>query len=326
MDPTAASGAFLGPIGTFTELAAQRVRTLNASTLQAETDVATIAELVETGAVDFGVVPIENSVHGTVLPTLDTLVFDRENVLIREELVVDVAFTLYRNPTGNANATDAKFVLSHPHALAQCRTIIASLGLTTEESPSTAQACQTVSDARPDAWCIAGPTAGEHFGLVAHTLNVQDRDGGRTRFYVLARTLAARHDERGELRGEFKTALVLTPSRDRPGMLLELLRPFAERGLNLSSLMSRPLRSGLGLYCFVLVVDAHIDAQRFGAALSELLDNGVRIKNLGSYLAWPATAVEISAHAEVPVGSVGATDDPTLHAKVLQPSTDATRE
>ena len=98
----------------------------------------------------------------------------------------------------------------------------------------------------------------------------------------------------------FRTGLVLTPGRDRPGILLEMLRPFAERGVNLSSLMSRPLRSGLGLYCFILVVDAHSSSPELGAALSELLDHGVRIKNLGSYLAWPTEARTPGAHVEYP--------------------------
>lgn len=310
-------GTFLGPEGTFTELAAQRVRTYGAARLAAGTDARAIAQGVEDGTFDFGVVPIENSVHGTVLPTLDELVFERASLLIREEVVVDVAFTLYANPA-NGQPDAATVVMSHPHALAQCRDVIALKGLAAVEVASTAEACRIVASERPDALCIAGPTAGEKYGLVAVRDGVQDRDGGRTRFYVLARSLAP------HLAGEeqYRTALVLTPARDRAGILLELLRPFAERGLNLSSLMSRPLRSGLGLYCFIVVVDAHIDAPRFGPALSELLDNGVRIKNLGSYLAWPTTAPEVGAHAEIPAGSVAATDAPEAHARVLAPPQD----
>ncbi|HEY1737430.1 MAG TPA: prephenate dehydratase, partial [Acidimicrobiia bacterium] len=105
-------------------------------------------------------------------------------------------------------------------------------------------------------------------------------------------------------------------------ILLEMLRPFAERGVNLSSLMSRPLRSGLGLYCFILVVDAHSSTPELGAALSELLDHGVRIKNLGSYLAWRSAAPAAGAHAEYPRGSVAASDDPDRQRRVLLPPTD----
>ena len=339
----AAVGAYLGPAGTFTELAAQRVRSVSASSLIAAPDAHDIAVGVEDGRYDFGVVPIENSVHGTVLPTLDELVFERESVLIREEVVVDVAFTLYEHRdvkatqgTATASGRPPRVVLSHPHALAQCRDVIAARGLVAVDVASTAEACRLVASERPDAMCIAGPTAGDGYGLVAVAEGVQDRDGGRTRFYVLARSLAvrgARHTDVADTTtpadqasartvDEFRTALVLTPARDRPGILLEMLRPFAERGLNLSSLMSRPLRSGLGVYCFIVVVDAHIDTPRFGPALSELLDNGVRIKNLGSYLAWPSNTVAVGAHREYPAGSVGAVDPPEAHARILAPPYD----
>ena len=310
-------GAYLGPEGTFTEIAARRVRTFDNAVLTAGSDAHTIAQGVEDATLDFGVVPIENSVHGTVLPTLDELVFERKALLIREEIVVDVAFTLYANPNSRGT-TPPTIVLSHPHALAQCRDIIAQKGLTAVEVSSTAEACRLVATTRPDALCIGGPTAGETYDLTVVEDGVQDRDGGSTRFYVLARSLAPHHVDTEQ----YRTALVLTPARDRPGVLLDLLRPFAERGLNLSSLMSRPLRSGLGLYCFIAVVDAHIDAPSFGPALSELLDNGVRIKNLGSYLAWPTEVPEAGAHAEFPAGSVAAVDPPEQHARVLAPPQD----
>jgi prephenate dehydratase/chorismate mutase/prephenate dehydratase len=141
---------------------------------------------------------------------------------------------------------------------------------------------------------------------------------------VLGRALASTEPTPGGLGATetFRTGLVLTPGRDRPGILLEMLRPFAERGVNLSSLMSRPLRSGLGLYCFIVVVDAHSSSPELGAALSELLDHGVRIKNLGSYLAWPSGERVAGAHAEFPGGSIAASDAPERQRRVLLPPTD----
>jgi prephenate dehydratase/chorismate mutase/prephenate dehydratase len=228
--------------------------------------------------------------------------------------VVPVTFELF----GTGDGTDARVVLSHPHALAQCRKMIAARGLTTEETSSTAEACRLVSSTRRDALCIAAPHAGAQYGLHTIASAVEDRDGGSTRFYVLARALASDPGAGAT----FRTSLVLTPGRDRPGILLEMLRPFAERGVNLSSLMSRPLRSGLGLYCFILVVDAHSSSPELGAALSELLDHGVRIKNLGSYLAWPSPERSAGAHAEYPRGSVSASDDPDRQQRVLLPPAD----
>jgi prephenate dehydratase/chorismate mutase/prephenate dehydratase len=320
--------AYLGPRGTFAQAAAEAARTVRAHgsgdvsvvDMFAAADVEAVIRGVEDATYDYGVVPIENSVHGMVLPTLDHLVFAQEGVLVREEVVVPVTFVLFGHGDAD-NAAPPKVVLSHPHALAQCRDMIAARGLVPEEASSTAEACRLVATTRLDALCIAAPHAGGHYGLRTIATAVEDRDGGSTRFYVLGRALTAEtgRDVRGET---FRTGLVLTPGRDRPGILLEMLRPFAERGVNLSSLMSRPLRSGLGLYCFILVVDAHSSTPELGAALSELLDHGVRIKNLGSYLAWRSAAPAAGAHAEYPRGSVAASDDPDRQRRVLLPPTD----
>jgi prephenate dehydratase len=309
--------AYLGPEGTFAEAAATRLRTVTPAELVPVAAVEAIADGVDDGTYEFGVVPIENSVHGYVLPTLDRLVFVNNDVLVREEVVIDVTFTLWRNPEAPSGAPGA--VLSHPHALAQCRGVIAARGLRSEDTSSTAEACRLVATERADALCIAAPHAGLHYGLVAEAAHVEDRSGGSTRFYLLARRLA---NVEGRA-GDHRTALVLTPVRDRPGLLLEMLRPFAERSINLSSLMSRPLRSGLGVYCFIVVVDGHIDDPRVRAALSDLLDGGVRIKNLGSYLASPsAPGNSASAAAEMPPGSVASTDPPAAQSRVLAPPRD----
>lgn len=311
--------AYLGPEGTFAEAAAHRLRTLPAGELIPAVDVEAVADGVEAGRYDAGVVPIENSVHGYVLPTLDRLLFVHEAVLVREEIVLDVSFTLWRNPAEPPGAPTT--VLSHPHALAQCRRAIDARHLHTEDAASTAEACRLVATSRADALCIAAPHAGARYGLEAEAQHVEDRAGGRTRFYVLApRLVRAGRAVRGE--SAFRTALVLTPVRDRPGLLLEMLRPFAERGLNLSSLMSRPLRSGLGIYCFFAIVDDHVDDPRLRAALSDLLDAGVRVKNLGSYLAWPSPPQLASTDAEMPPGSVASSDPPAVQARALTPPHD----
>lgn len=320
---TRLSVAYLGPEGTFAEAAVRELRTLEPVELVPETDVEAVADGVESGRYGAGVVPIENSVHGYVLPTLDRLLFVNESVLVREEIVLDVSFTLWRNPAARSSVTNGapSVVISHPHALAQCRVEIEARGLRTEEASSTAEACRLVATDRADALCIAAPHAGAPYGLVAEAEHVEDRAGGRTRFYVLAKRLvgAGRADNGVDA---FRTALVLTPLRDRPGLLLEMLRPFAERGVNLSSLMSRPLRSGLGIYCFFVIVDDHIDDPRLRAALSDLLDAGVRVKNLGSYLAWPSEPVLASTDAEMPPGSVASSDPPAMQARALAPPHD----
>lgn len=256
----------LGPEGTYSHRAATAV----SDEVDFRESVTSIIEAVAAGSYDRGVVPIENSIEGSVTETLDALA-DHE-IAVVQEVVTPIRHALL--------AQDPSFdvVASHAQALAQCRAFLddsypeASL----EAVASTARG---VEQAREDdtVAAIAHPaTAGDSVSVVAE--DIQDRTSNATRFFVVAPT-AHRSAAGG------KSTLVIYPNTNHPGLLLSLLEPFADRGINLSRVESRPSGERLGDYMFHIDVEAGLYEDRTTAAINELeafLDDGW-IRKLGSY-------------------------------------------
>lgn len=270
--------AFLGPEGTFAHQAVASVRCAGGD-IHAEPrpTVVSVLEAVEDGDADLGVVPFENSVEGQVNLTVDVLVHDSERIQVCEEVVLDVTFGAYRRP---GDAAAAAVVASHPVGLAQCRRWVHDSGLATRETSSTAEACRLVA-AGDEAGLIAvaSPTAAERWGLEPVAVGVEDFPGAQTRFVVVGRAAAG-------ATGRDRTMFVLTPPDDRAGVLLAALQQLSGRGLNLSAIASRPLRARLGEYCFLLIVDAHLDDIAVAAAFDALRADGFTVKVLGAYPQW----------------------------------------
>jgi prephenate dehydratase len=270
--------AFLGPEGSFAHQAVALLRDAGGGLeLEARPTVVAVLEAVEDGAADLGVVPFENSVEGQVNLTVDVLVHDSARIQVREELVLDVTFGAYRRP-GATTAPTA--VASHPVGLAQCRRWVHDSGLAARETSSTAEACRLVAEGDDVGLvAVASPTAAARWGLTAIADAIEDFPGAQTRFVVVGQVAAART-------GRDRTMFVLTPPDDRAGVLLRALEQLSGRGLNLSAIASRPLRARLGEYCFVLVVDAHVDDAPVADAFSALRGDGYTIKVLGAYPQW----------------------------------------
>jgi prephenate dehydratase len=271
--------AFLGPEGTFAHQAVAGVRCTSGEAVVTEPrpTVVAVLEAVEDGDADLGVVPFENSVEGQVNLTVDVLVHDSERLQVCEEVVLDVTFGAYRRPGDQAPAA---VVASHPVGLAQCRRWVHGSGLATRETSSTAEACRLVaSGGEPGLLAVASPAAAERWGLEALATGIEDFPGAQTRFVVVGRAAAA-------ATGRDRTMFVLTPPDDRAGVLLAALEQLSGRGLNLSAIASRPLRARLGEYCFLLIVDAHVDDDPVRAAFDALRDAGFTVKILGAYPQW----------------------------------------
>lgn len=272
--------AFLGPEGTFAHQAVSLVRCAGAE-VEAESrpTVVSVLEAVEDGAADLGLVPFENSVEGQVNLTVDVLVHDSERIQVCEEVVLDVTFGAYRRP-GDAAAAAA--VASHPVGLAQCRRWVHDRGLPARETSSTAEACRLVAEGTHDGLvAVASPQAAARWGLETLAEGIEDFPGAQTRFVVVGAMAAAPT-------GRDRTMFVLTPPDDRVGVLLAALQQLSTRGLNLSAIASRPLRVRLGEYCFVLVVDGHVEDAPVAAAFDALRADGYAIKVLGAYPQWRA--------------------------------------
>jgi prephenate dehydratase len=256
----------LGPAGTYSHRAASAV----ADGVEFRESVTSIVEAVADGDAERGVVPIENSIEGSVTETLDALAeFD---VAVTQEVVTPIRHALV------AQADEFDTVASHPQALAQCR------GFLDEQYPdadreAVASTARGVERAREDGTiaAIAHPdTADETVSLLAE--DVQDRASNATRFFVVAPP-----EDRSEAGG--KTTLVVYPGSNYPGLLLELLQPFADRDINLSRLESRPSGERLGDYAFHVDVDAGLFEERMQAALEDIqeLASAGWVRVLGSY-------------------------------------------
>ncbi len=274
---------YLGPEGTFAHEGTDLLRTVDGPTeLVARSTVAEVIHDVDDGRCDFGLVPLENSIEGGVTSTIDVLVFEVAGTRIREEVVVPVSFGAHRRPGFESTAPTT--LLSHPAGLAQCRRYAARHGLTAVPTDSTAEACRIVAVSDdPGLVAVASMKAAELAGLVTVEQEVEDFPGAHTRFALVARKGL-------EPSGDDKSTIVVTPPSEGVGVLLNTLHPISDRGINISEIVSRPLRQALGEYCFLLTLDRHEDDSTVGEALDELEATGFTVKRLGSYPAWRSDA------------------------------------
>ena len=168
-------------------------------------------------------------------------------------------------------------ILSHPQALAQCRHFLNEHfhGVPVRSVNSTAAGAEEVKSSPVPLAAIAGRRAAEVFGLTVQIGNIEDQPNNCTRFVVLSR-------EEPEPTGKDKTSVVFSVS-DEPGSLLQALRIFADRGINLKKIESRPMRTQLGQYLFFVDFEGHTGEERAAAAIRSLRDISTYFKNLGSY-------------------------------------------
>ncbi|HUL58701.1 MAG TPA: prephenate dehydratase [Anaeromyxobacteraceae bacterium] len=267
--------AYLGPPGTFSEEAVARCEIAREAEAVPCRTFADAYDAMFAGDVDLALLPVENSIEGSVGAVLDLLVH-RPGPLIRRELQLPVRQHLLARP--GTRLEDVRRVLSHPQPLGQCaRFLRAHLGAASlEPTHSTADAAQKVAAGEPGAAAIGARAAAARFGLALLAEDIQDADENVTRFVLLART-----DEAPT--GRDRTSIAFTLDRDRPGGLWEVMGEFAQRGLNLSKVESRPMKQALGHYVFFLDFEGH----RADAAAAEALE-GTRARVhhlyvLGSY-------------------------------------------
>jgi prephenate dehydratase len=275
--------AFLGPKGTFTEQAlrslpdAGHVETVPCSTVIVALDA------VRAGEADAAVVPIENSVEGSVPVTLDELATG-DPLMITRELTVPVAFSLLARP--GTTLDTVRVIGTHPHAAAQTRGWVARHLPEAEvvHASSTAAAAAALAHS-PDAadqpaWqaAISAPVAAEHYALEVLADSIADNPDAVTRFVVVSRPGAPPPPT-----GKDKTSLVAFMRDDHPGALLEILEQLTMRGVNLTRIESRPTGAALGNYCFSIDAEGHVADRRVGEALMGLRRICADVRFLGSY-------------------------------------------
>jgi prephenate dehydratase len=266
---------YLGPVGTFTEAALQKIASPN-DQLIAYANVTAALDAVRKGDCQKALVPIENSVEGVVARTLDELAIG-EPLVITQEVTLPVTFTLLTLP--GTDPKEIKSIATHPHAESQCRSFIAKNYPTAQiiETPSTAAAAKGLANGDYQA-AIAGANAAKNYNLKVIAEDIGDNQAAVTRFVVVekpGRAIAAT--------GKDRTSLAVFIAIDHAGALLEILNEFAKHQVNLTFIQSRPTGSQLGHYHFIIDAEGHIEDKPISAALAGLKQICEDIRFLGSY-------------------------------------------
>jgi prephenate dehydratase len=270
--------AYLGPAGTFTEDALGEAAEGEFVPLRTATIHDAILA-VERGEADRALVPFENSIEGSVRGTLDTLAFEADSVTIVGEHDYTVrAHLIGREPVELATI---EAVLSHQQPLAQCARFLREQlpGVELRSVSSTAAAVRMVAESvRP--WAAIGSRAAAAlYGCEILREGIQDEADNVTRFVWIAPAGTA--PEQGET---WKTSLVFSElGEDHPGALVNALREFSDRDVNLSRIESRPLRSGLGRYMFFCDLEGGESDERVAEAIAQLRTKAESVRILGSY-------------------------------------------
>ncbi len=205
-------------------------------------------------------VPLENALEGSVNLTLDYLIHEQPLPIIGE-IVVPIEQHLMVHPYFTPHWREVKEVYSHSHAIAQCRKFLHTVLKGAKQVPmtSTSAAAKFVSEhPHLPAAAIANRLAAEKYGLVIVQENVHDYDYNHTRFIVVSRRKEPLLPDSPLYAGDKTTVVVMLP-QDRPGALHQVLSAFAWRRLNLTKIESRPAKTGLGNYFFIIDIDAPMD-------------------------------------------------------------------
>ncbi|WP_413374545.1 prephenate dehydratase [Alkalihalobacillus sp. 1P02AB] len=291
--------AYLGPKGTFTEIAARAVFP-QSSHIPYQT-IPTCMDAVFEGEADLAVVPIENAIEGSVNLTLDYLIHKKRLPIIGS-ITVPVAQHLLRSKWQKENGkTEPKKVISHPHAIAQCHDYLQLRypQIEFEYMNSTATAAKWISEhPEENVLGIANDLAAAEYNLDIVEHNIHDFDNNRTRFLVLAKENQV-YQVQGPFKLGDKTTLMVTLPSDFSGALHQVLSAFAWRRLNLSKIESRPTKTGLGNYFFIIDVDQLVDDVLIPGVVAELETLGCGVEILGSYESFSLTEVKEGISHEV---------------------------
>ena len=283
--------AFLGPEGTYSEEASKLYLKKIENNAQIELiPYANFHELmfaVDKGKVDEGVLPIENSLEGSIVIVTDLLAKD-VNLMIRQEMVLPIQnYLMALKGTNKKKITD---IVSHPQPIDQCKDYImknfpnARIHL----APSTSEAAKRVAAGSAYRWfgdeeeakgrtfaAIAPKASAALYGLEILDKEINSKDNS-TRFVVLSK-------KDHEMTGKDKTSIVFSIMKDKPGGLFQALSEFANRKINLTKIESRPTKTTLGHYYFFIDLEGHREEIEVAAALEAIKQNASFFKLLGSY-------------------------------------------
>lgn len=269
--------AFLGPQASFTQLATSQI--FPNEELLPQSNILDCFKEVQNDLVEKAVVPLENSIEGTVSMTLDYL-YDFDEIFVETEVVMPIAHQLMIHPENH----EFEKVFSHPQALAQCFHFLQENypNIVKQDFNSTSASAKLIAENPQEKWAaIANSYAAKLYGLKIINHNIQDFEQNHTKFIVISKKqnqLTLDFQKSGE-----KTSLLITLPEDQAGGLHQVLSVFAWRKMNLSKIESRTLKTGLGNYFFFINVANEWHPVLSNNALEELKSLGTDVKFLGHY-------------------------------------------
>ncbi|MFC1478603.1 prephenate dehydratase [Candidatus Margulisiibacteriota bacterium] len=267
--------AYLGPEGTFSEEAAKCFASKTKCELISYETIYDAIRAVEDRDVEKAVVPLENSVEGTVATTLDQLV--NSKLLIEKEIDLKIVQNLLLTDIKGMNAITN--IYSHAQAIAQCQGYLRKNYPNVNIHPvdSTAKACAIVQGkADNHTAAIANKNAAKLYKLAVFANKINDYKDNITRFVVIGY-------EESPVSGQDKTSIVFSLAKDRPGGLYSVLGEFAERKINLTKIESRPAKKEMGDYLFFIDLEGHQNSKKVKNALNAVEQRASFFKLLGSY-------------------------------------------
>ena len=237
-----------------------------------------VFESVEKEETDYGMVPIENSIEGSVNQTYD--LFLTHQLKVCGETILKIVHCLITNPKTTLDSI--KVIYSHPQALAQCRSLLENLGCEMISTYDTAGSVRMVKEKRlMDAGAVASQRAAKIYGMKILAKGIEDNPNNYTRFFVLSKNDSPPT-------GKDKTSIIFS-TKHIPGALYQALKEFAIRNINLTKIESRPTKQTPWEYNFYLDFEGHRSEKRCQQALKALEEKSLFIRVLGSYPKAPTT-------------------------------------
>lgn len=260
---------FLGPEGSFSEKAASK---LNANLIPIDS-IIKVFDLVDSGELFAGVVPIENSIEGPVSITLDLLA-NEYDLKIKGEIVLPIKHNLLVNR--DAYISDIKIIYSHEQAISQCRNFLKNFDFEIETVKSTSMASKMVLKDNSYG-AISSDAAASFYNLKVLKSNIQDYPRNKTRFIIISK------EDSKKLNNNYKTSIVLSIKEDKVGALYEILSEFNKRNINLTKIESRPIKTELGSYIFFIDFNGHRTDETIKSLFKSINEYVSILKILGSY-------------------------------------------
>ena len=261
--------AYLGPHGTFSHAAAAKKFGASVDYVPL-TDIPAVFEEIVRGHADYGLVPVENSIGGGIVDTLDAFLTSSAKIC------AEVLINIHHNLLAKESWEQVKRIYSKPEVFPQCRKWLSATGKDKDviAAASTSKAAELAAT-EPGAAAIGSSLAGEIHGLHVLFENIEDNPDNVTRFFVIGREVARRT-------GDDKTAIMFTTAH-KPGALAEVLDVFKENGINLTDIEKRPSKKVNWEYYFFIDAQGHADDPAMKKAINEAKQHCLQLTVLGSY-------------------------------------------